>query len=222
VSNVHLSTGRISTRRSANEHREQLVDMLQKNVVEALPGRADMAVSSDLIRLGPHRGYHSQFNSFEDYLNSFVYADEEEVTPQEADKRAEVHAELLDRIDTLKEAGRFGVRPVKPFVDPEVPKLQYNWLLEHIMTSSRLIKEEGKLQMARARKVSKMIARHFEQLHGKSEREQRLEEKRIRKLAKLTANEVKKKWRYVEGVSFIDGGDEKDRDGILDVDRVNV
>ncbi|KAK3808435.1 MAG: SNF2 family N-terminal domain-containing protein [Benniella sp.] len=185
---------------SANEHREQLVDMLQKNVVEALPGRADMAASSDLIRLGPHRGYHSQFNSFEDYLNSFVYADEEEVTPQEADKRAEVHAELLDRIDTLKEAGRFGVRPVKPFVDPEVPKLQYNWLLEHIMTSSRLIKEEGKLQMARARKVSKMIARHFEQLHGKSEREQRLEEKRIRKLAKLTANEVKKKWRYVEGI----------------------
>jgi helicase SWR1 len=48
-----------------------------------------------------------------------------------------------------------------------------------------------------------MIARHFEQLHGKSEREQRLEEKRIRRLAKLTANEVKKKWRYVEGVSFI-------------------
>ncbi|KAG0226019.1 swr1 complex component, partial [Mortierella sp. GBA43] len=200
VSGVQLSTGRISTRRSTNEHREQLVGMLQKNVVEALPGRADISASPDQTRLGPHRGYQSQFGSFEDYLSSFVYADDEEVTPQEADRRAESHAELLGRIDNLKAAGRFGVRPVKPFVDPEVPKLQYNWLLEHIMTSSRLIKEEGKLQMARARKVSKMIARHFEQLHGKSEREQRLEEKRIRRLAKLTANEVKKKWRYVEGI----------------------
>ncbi|KAF9935712.1 swr1 complex component [Modicella reniformis] len=199
VLSVKLSTDRISTRRSANEHREQLVDMLQKNVVEALPGRIDMSLSSDVIRLGSHRGQHSQF-SFEDYLNSFVYADEEEVTPQEADKRTEAHAELLDRIDSLKTEGRFGVKPLKPFIDPEVPKLHYNWLMEHIMTSSRLIKEEGKLQMARARKVSKMIARHFEQLHGKSEREQRLEEKRMRKLAKLTANEVKKKWRYVEGI----------------------
>ncbi|KAG0329373.1 swr1 complex component [Dissophora globulifera] len=200
VSNVPLSTDRISTRRSAIEHREQLVGMLQKNVEDALPRRADMPFSSELIRLGPSRGLHPQFNNFEDYLNSFVYADDEEITLEESDNRLKAHAELLDRIDTLKGEGRLVGRPLKPFVDPEVPKLHYSWLMEHIMTSSRLIKEEGRLQMARARKVSKMINRHFEQLHGKSEREQRLEEKRIRKLAKLTAGEVKKKWHYVEGI----------------------
>ncbi|KAF9109602.1 swr1 complex component [Mortierella sp. AM989] len=197
VSNVQLNTDRISTRRSAFEQREQLVDMLQKNVEVALPRRGD---SGDMIRHSSQRGYYSQFNSFGDYLDSFVYADEEEVTPEESDKRAEAHAQLLNRIDALKAEGRLGGKPPKPFIDPEVPKLHYSWLMEHIMTSSRLIKEEGKLQMARARKVSKMISRHFEQLHGKSEREQRLEEKRIRKVAKLTANEVKKKWRYVEGI----------------------
>ncbi|KAI8600228.1 SNF2 family N-terminal domain-containing protein [Dissophora ornata] len=181
VSNVQLSTDRISTRRSAIEHR-------------------DMSLSSDLLRLGPQRGLYPQFHSFEDYLDSFVYADEEEVTPEESDRRVKTHAQLLERIDALKAEGRLGGKPSRPFVDPEVPKLHYSWLMEHIMTSSRLIKEEGKLQMARARKVSKMITRHFEQLHGKSEREQRLEEKRIRKLAKLTAGEVKKKWRYVEGI----------------------
>ncbi|KAG0217577.1 swr1 complex component [Mortierella sp. NVP41] len=200
VSSVQLSTNRISTRRSANEHREQLVDMLQKNVEGALPRRMDLSGTIDLIRQGPLRGYPSQFSSFDQYLNSFVYMDDDEVTPEEADNRAEAHAQLLDRIDALKSEGRLGGKPDKPFVDPEVPKLQYNWLMEHVMTSSRLIKEEGKLQMARARKVSKMITRHFEQLHGKSEREQRLEEKRIRKVAKLTSNEVKKKWRYVEGI----------------------
>ncbi|KAF8940082.1 swr1 complex component [Dissophora ornata] len=200
VSNVQLSTDRISTRRSAIEHREQLVGMLQKNVEDALPGRGDMSLSSDLLRLGPQRGLYPQFHSFEDYLDSFVYADEEEVTPEESDRRVKTHAQLLERIDALKAEGRLGGKPSRPFVDPEVPKLHYSWLMEHIMTSSRLIKEEGKLQMARARKVSKMITRHFEQLHGKSEREQRLEEKRIRKLAKLTAGEVKKKWRYVEGI----------------------
>lgn len=178
------------------------MDILQKNVEGALPRRTDLSNSIDLIRQGPLRGYPSQFASFDQYLNSFVYVDDEEVTPEEADSRAETHAQLLDRIDTLKAEGRLGGKPGKPFVDPEVPKLQYNWLMEHIMTSSRLIKEEGKLQMTRARKVSKMITRHFEQLHGKSEREQRLEEKRMRKVAKLTSNEVKKKWRYVEGVSF--------------------
>ncbi|KAG0364326.1 swr1 complex component [Gamsiella multidivaricata] len=200
VSNVQLNTDRISTRRSAIEHREQLVDMLQKNVEEALPRRGDGSLSLDTIRMRTQKGYLTQFQSFEDYLNSFVYADDEEVTPEEADRRAESHAQLLNRIDCLKAEGRLGGKLAKPFVDPEVPKLHYNWLMEHIMTSSRLIKEEGKLQMARARKVSKLITRHFEQLHGKSEREQRLEEKRLRKLAKLTANEVKKKWRYVEGV----------------------
>ncbi|KAG0258634.1 swr1 complex component [Mortierella polycephala] len=200
VSNVQLNSSRISTRRSANERREQLVDMLQKNVEGALPRRADLSTSSDLVRHGSLRGTQTQFASFEDYLNSFVYIDDEEVTPDESDIRAESHAQILDRIEELKAEGRLGGKPGKPFIDPEIPKLHHNWLMEHIMTSSRLIKEEGKLQIARARKVSKMITRHFEQLHGKSEREQRLEEKRIRKLAKLTSNEVKKKWRYVEGV----------------------
>ncbi|KAF9192500.1 swr1 complex component [Haplosporangium sp. Z 11] len=200
VSNVQLNSSRISTRRSANERREQLVDMLQKNVEGALPRRTDLSTSNDSVRHGPLRGTPVQFASFEDYLNSFVYVDDEEVTPEESDIRAESHAQILDRIEELRAEGRLGGKPAKPFIDPEVPKLHYNWLMEHIMTSSRLIKEEGKLQIARARKVSKMITRHFELLHGKSEREQRLEEKRIRKLAKLTSNEVKKKWRYVEGV----------------------
>ncbi|ORZ16655.1 SNF2 family N-terminal domain-domain-containing protein [Lobosporangium transversale] len=200
VSNVQLHADRISTRKSATEQREMFVDMLQKNVEVALPRRGDIPFASDLIRHGLHRNLPLQLQSFEDYLNSFVYVDDEEVTPQEADKRAASNAKLLDRIDALKAEGRLGEKPPKPFVDPEVPKLHYNWLMEHIMTSSRLIKEEGRLQMARARKVSKMITRHFEQLHGKSERDQRLEEKRLRKLAKLTAGEVKKKWRYVEGI----------------------
>ncbi|KAG0053677.1 swr1 complex component [Gryganskiella cystojenkinii] len=201
VSNVQLNTDRISTRRSAIEHREQLVDLLQKNVESALPKRPEGAsLSTSLIRVGPLRGAQPQFSSFEEYMDSFVYADDEEVTQQEADKRAASHAQILSRIDALKAEGRLSGKPNKPFIDPEVPKLQSHWLMEHIMTSSRLIKQEGTLQMARARKVSKMITRHFEQLHGKSEREQRLEEKRIQKLAKLTSNEVKKKWRYVEGI----------------------
>ncbi|KAF9306071.1 swr1 complex component [Mortierella antarctica] len=201
VSSVQISTDRISTRRSAVEKREQLVDLLQKNVEGALPKRPDLLRDTDLIRRHSPYTIHAQFVNLEDYLDSFVYADEEEVTPEESDRRAEVHAELLDRIDELKSQGRLKtVEPIRPFIDPEVPKLHYNWLMEHIMTSSRLIKREGELQIQRARKVSKMILRHFEILHGKSEREQREEEKRIKKLAKLTSNEVKKKWRYVEGI----------------------
>ncbi|KAF9277249.1 swr1 complex component [Mortierella alpina] len=200
ISSVRLSTDRISTRRSAIEHREQLVDMLQRNVEGALPLRADLSASTALTRVRPLRANQPLFGSFEEYMNSFVYADEEEVTPEESDHRAEAHARVLDRIATLRAEGRLGGRPDKPFVDPEVPKLHYNWLMEHIMTSSKLIKDEKKHHLALARKTSKMIARHFELLHGKSEREQRVEEKRIRKLAKLTSNEVKKKWRYVEGI----------------------
>ncbi|CAO3569811.1 unnamed protein product [Mortierella alpina] len=200
VSSVRLSTDRISTRRSAIEHREQLVDMLQRNVEGALPLRADLSGSTALTRVRPLRANQPLFGSFEEYMSSFVYADDEEVTPEEFDHRAEAHARLLDRIDTLRAEGRLGGRPDKPFVDPEVPKLHYNWLMEHIMTSSKLIKDEKKHHLALARKTSKMIARHFELLHGKSEREQRVEEKRIKKLAKLTSNEVKKKWRYVEGI----------------------
>lgn len=181
------------------------MDLLQKNVEGALPKRHDLLLTrdSDLIRRHSPYTTHAQFVNLEDYLDSFVYADEEEVTSEEADRRAEAHAELLDKIDELKSQGRLKkVESIRPFIDPEVPKLHYNWLMEHIMTSSRLIKREGELQMQRARKVSKMILRHFEILNGKSEREQREEEKRIKKLAKLTSNEVKKKWRYVEGVSL--------------------
>ncbi|KAF9561554.1 swr1 complex component [Mortierella alpina] len=200
VSSVRLSTDRISTRRSAIEHREQLVDMLQRNVEGALPLRADLSTSTAMTRARPLRANQPLFDSFEEYMSSFMYADDEEVTPEELDQRAEAQARVLDRIDTLRAQGRLGGRPDKPFVDPEVPKLHYNWLMEHIMTSSKLIKDEKKHHLALARKTSKMIARHFELLHGKSEREQRVEEKRIKKLAKLTSNEVKKKWRYVEGI----------------------
>jgi len=175
--------------------------MLQKNVEGALPRPPEGALATDLIRLGPLRGAHPQFSSFKAYMDSFVYAEDEEVSLQESENRAIAHAKLLSRIDALKAEGRLSGKVGKPFVDPEVPKLQSHWLMEHIMTSSRLIKEEGKLQMARARKVSRMITRHFAELHGMSEREQREEEKRIKKVAKLTSNEVKKKWRYVEGVS---------------------
>ncbi|KAF9581077.1 swr1 complex component, partial [Lunasporangiospora selenospora] len=217
VSTVQLSTDRISTRRSAIEKREQLVDMLQRNVEGALPRRPDFgqglglgigaesglgpgAASMGGYRYPPHLNQQPLYDSLGDYLDSFVYIDDEEVSPEEADLRTETHASLLNRIAALKAEGRLCGKPGKPFVDPEVPKLQSNWLMEHIMTSSRLIKEEGKLQMARARKVSKMITKHFELLHGKSEREQRLEEKRVRRLAKVTSNEVKKKWRYVDGI----------------------
>jgi hypothetical protein len=209
VSNVSISGDRISTRRTANERREQFVDMLQRNVENALAGRLPQALSSDgqsIPRSGPlylalSRTPH--FTSFEEYLSSFVVLDDEEITPEEAQTRAETQAVLMNKIEDLKSKGRLDIKPIKPFVDPEVPKLHHNWLLEHVMTSSRLIKEEGKLQMARARKVSKMITKHFELLHGKSEREQKLEEKRIKKLAKLTSNEVRKKWRFVEGVIFL-------------------
>ncbi|KAG0203319.1 swr1 complex component [Mortierella sp. GBA30] len=200
VGELPLTTDRRSTRRSAIEHREELEVRVARNVSDALPLGSDSSASNDVVRWRPIGVARPQFATFEEYMSSFTYADEEEVMPEESDRRAEAHAQILDRIDALKAEGRLAGKPDRPFVDPEVPKLHYNWLMEHIMTSSRLIKEEGKLQMARARKVSKMIARHFELLHGKSERDQRLEEKRIRKLAKLTSNEVKKKWRYVEGV----------------------
>ncbi|KAG0335970.1 swr1 complex component [Podila humilis] len=204
ISTPHISDDRISTRRSANEKREQFVDLLQKNVKGALPKRTDLLSTQDSELIRRHSPYamHAQYPSLGDYLDSFVYDDEEEVTAEQADRRAVEHADLLDRIAKMKaeSGGRRSGPAIRAFVDPEVPKLHHNWLLEHVMTSSRLIKKEGEYQMARARKVSKMILRHFEQLHGKSERVQREEDKRIKKLAKLTANEVRKKWRYVEGI----------------------
>ncbi|KAF9417083.1 swr1 complex component [Podila epigama] len=205
VSTVQVSTDRVSTRRSAHEKREQLVDMLQRNVDGALPMRPDMASvrENDFLRRQTPDKNNSQFSSFGDFLDSFVYDEDEEITSEEAERRLGEKAKVMEKIEKFKASGRYDIanrERIAPFVDPSVPKLHKNWLMEHIMTSSKLIKEEGKLHMKRAQKVGRMIEKYHALKDGESERLQKLEEKRVRRLARATALEVKSKWDFVEKI----------------------
>lgn len=151
------------------------------------------------------------YNGLAPYLDSYVTIDDEDLKPDAWNEKVQKQIEILDRIDVLKEQdlGPWSLlssnktsasllRPTQGSVRKE--KSHWDFLLEQGMLSSRLIREDGKARVNRNRRVAKMISNYWERLKGQDERTRKEEEKRIRRLAKWTAMEVRKKWRMVETI----------------------
>ncbi|RUS25965.1 SNF2 family N-terminal domain-containing protein [Jimgerdemannia flammicorona] len=211
-------SNRVSTRRALNQRRETLVNMLQSSVVPgsssphaSVQGSASDAtppaggVSPQLPRPPgiPTRRPIRHFASIADYLASFITLDDTDtdLTPSQADALAEKEAEVHMRIDVLRRAGRLtGKQSLRPAQEPPLPSCHHDMLIGHVLLSSRLIRDGAKARRAGARRVAKAIERFWETLRTKGERDAKEEERRMKKLAKWTAGEVRKKWRVVEKV----------------------
>ncbi|ODV91242.1 hypothetical protein CANCADRAFT_121715 [Tortispora caseinolytica NRRL Y-17796] len=150
----------------------------------------------------------SNFNrSVEDYLNSFVSYENDDVTPEVHAARVEKERELRARIRHMQETIYISKgydfstsQSKRPFTPQLAPSTHRDYLNAHAIHFAKLMLEEKRQHIGTARKVSAMIQNHFKRIQGAEERQRKLEEKRILKLAKWTAQEVKKKWRLAEKV----------------------
>jgi helicase SWR1 len=162
-------------------------------------------VPKPLITHPLHIPLPKQFESLNAYLNSYIQLDDhEDTTLEKAEARARNEAQIRDRIAAAKARGWLAddVNPAAPRKQPEPQNTptRHDVLLKHVLNFSSLMAQERRGNISRAKKISQMITQHFKRLEGTDEKEIKAEEKRIRRLAKHTAQEVRKKWKLADKV----------------------
>ncbi|KAG8924967.1 swr1 complex component [Tulasnella sp. 418] len=141
-------------------------------------------------------------------LDSFILLDDDTEVPTDEvhrlEQRAREEAKLRNRIEALRAAGSFvhleNKVDVKPPDEPKRPIGHQDHLLAHVASMSKYIREEGKARVAGAKRIAKMMEKHFERMAGADTREQKAEEKRRALLVRTTLREVVKEWRLAVAV----------------------
>ena len=163
-------------------------------------------IPQPLITHPHHYPLPKQFDSLSDYLNSYIQIDDtEDTTIEKAEQKAIHEATIRNRIISAKQKGWLQDHsniaiPRKQSEHQPIPT-RHDIMLKHVLNFSSLMAQERKSNISRAKKISQMILQHFRKLEGTDEKEIKAEEKRIRRLAKQTAQEVRKKWKLAEKVS---------------------
>jgi hypothetical protein len=85
--------------------------------------------------------------------------------------------------------------PVKTKPEPSRPQGHWDLALESIASASRSNREAGKARVNGARKVSKLIIAHFEKLASQEDKERKLEEQRMLRIAKESMKKVQNQWK---------------------------
>jgi helicase SWR1 len=158
-----------------------------------------------LITHPHHIPLPKQFPSLSDYLDSYIQLDDnEDTTMEKAEARALHEALIRDRIATARSRGWLtddsAPSAPKRQQEPPTPQTRHDIMLKHILNFSNLLAQERRGNVSRAKRIAQMVQAHFKRLEGTDEKELKAEEKRIRRLAKQTAQEVRKKWKLAERV----------------------
>lgn len=162
-------------------------------------------VPEPLITHPLHLPLPKQFDSLNAYLDSFIQLDDnEDTTIEKAEAKALHEASIRDRITLARQRGWLEdyVNPAATRKQSEPPTAQtrHDVMLKHVVNFSGLMAQERRGNISRAKKIALMVQQHFKKLEGTDEKELKAEEKRIRRLAKTTAQEVRKKWKLAEKV----------------------
>jgi helicase SWR1 len=113
---------------------------------------------------------------------------------------------MLNRIASAKSKGWLTdsiPNTVKKQTEPIVQNTRHDIMLKHVLNFSNLMTQERKSNISRSKKIASMITSHFKKLEGTDEKEIKLEKRRIRKIAKWTAAEVRKKWKLAARVILL-------------------
>ncbi|KAJ3215020.1 swr1 complex component [Clydaea vesicula] len=141
------------------------------------------------------------------YLDSFVFLEDDlEFSREQYEFYLNEQIEMINSIQQFEaEHGKIEApmpTPIqyKSFHDP-IPKVNFtDTLMNEMKYISKIMIDMRKHKVIICRKVAKSIQKYWESrdlVEGKSGKQ---EEKRIKKLAKDTANEVRKQWKLVEAI----------------------
>ncbi|KAI8393900.1 SNF2 family N-terminal domain-containing protein [Radiomyces spectabilis] len=209
------SGARVNTRHSLHHRRASLVDMLQNELDRMTPSSAadtskeagPSFVSTSFVRTGTGiKRYNRQFPTLGDYLGSFIsLEDNEDITPEEAQQLVAKERAVRQRLAALNERGGFStqlqaIANRRPQMDRVKPNTHHNVLLTQVVSSAKLFHSNSKYRRNAARKCAKAVDRYWDAIRTHDERLQKEEMKRMARLAKWTAQQVKKKWKIVERI----------------------
>lgn len=210
VSKTNSATKGISTRRTLSQRRDSLLNMLQDSVGVSSPQTATKGVLDSSRRITAFPGITAyrrpvrEFPTLEEYLASFVSVEEnEDITVDQANEIIAKEAELRDRISDVKQKG--GLNKTMQSVlrrqfEPAKGEAHHDILMNQVTSTAKLFHNNTKYRKMSAKKVAKAIERYWESLRTQDERLVKEEARRLQRLAKWTAQEVKKKWKVVERV----------------------
>ncbi|QSL65743.1 hypothetical protein MERGE_000021 [Pneumocystis wakefieldiae] len=163
--------------------------------------RIKVKVPSPIITHPFHVLLMKKYESLDDYMSSFLILNNEEIPVNIAPSLAKIEAELLNKIEKAKLKGSLCKSPtliIKKSTEPVRTLDHLDHLISHAIYFSKLVANERRTNISRARKISGMIMSYFRRLSGADEKEKKEAEKKIKQLAKRTSLEVKKKWRLIE------------------------
>uniref|UniRef100_A0A060SXZ3 Helicase SWR1 n=1 Tax=Blastobotrys adeninivorans TaxID=409370 RepID=A0A060SXZ3_BLAAD len=163
--------------------------------------------SKKLVMNPLHMPLPAKHGSLEGFLGSFISLDDD-MTEEERDRYVESQIALRKRIENAKQRGMFKDRlgntsapELRKFHDPIPTSDTFNHhLTRHAVHFAKLVQDERRSHLSKAKKISSMIEQHFKRLEGAEEKERKSEEKRLRQLARKTAADVLKRWKLAEKV----------------------
>ena len=140
------------------------------------------------------------------YLDTYIELEPGVVVDSnELEEQAKEEAPLRNRIDALRKDNRLLDVPadesdeeeldLTPMLEPVRKSDLLDVLRRQVLEYSKHFREESKVRIAGSRKVAKMIQAHFERVAGVEDRNKKLEEKRLRLLAKSTMKTVTQQWK---------------------------
>jgi putative sterol carrier protein len=134
-------------------------------------------------------------------LASFKMIDEDEISVEELEHRAQIEAETQVQLFELKRKGRFIGRPLAKRTEPQPKKAHWDYLLQEMVIVSEAMARDRKLKIGAAKKSSKALLKLFETERERENRSEREEEKRLRKIASSLAKDVMRFWKKIEKVA---------------------
>ncbi|BGP37264.1 swr1 complex component [Rhodotorula kratochvilovae] len=140
------------------------------------------------------------------FLASYVSLDDDaDLAPpppeEELDARAEYELDVLSQVEAVRAEGRELYNPDRTqSAEAKRAKDHQEWLVEHAAHFATLVAQERKAHVALARKTARMVMKHFEEIRGKEDREQKEVERNQKAIARWTVKEVRKKWKLAVGV----------------------
>jgi hypothetical protein len=107
---------------------------------------------------------------------------------------------VLQRIKDLDTAGNYSATPRVKWPEPERKKTHWDFFLEEVVWLATDFRQERKWKMALAKKTATLVMKWHAQRVASSQRNMKIEQVKVRKVASLMAREVKKFWAQLEKV----------------------
>lgn len=161
-----------------------------------------------------------QTNPLDRLLSSFVYLDEEEITYEQAQLRAEKEALIRNRVSMVRKEGKlggisqlkrrypqptFGVYGLSASANAATITTDLNHTFHQKFVNStvqhaKLVIDHYRYKRSMLRRICKGVEKYWESQQHKSEKSKKAEEQRLRRVAKMIGKDVKARWKLAESI----------------------